>query len=200
MTGLILHFESGHTIAWDILLISICNKSWHMFILVMGLPGSGKSCFARQLASVTGAEYISSDQVRQVMLGVATYSDKEKWMVYDEMLRMAVTAAGEGRNVVLDATFYTQALRRAFTRALEQAGRIILIEVMADERLIRERLRRPRMDSDANFEVYAELKELWEPVPEPHLTLRSTNENVESLLDQAMEYIHQAAYEQGTDR
>jgi predicted kinase len=171
-----------------------------MFILVMGLPGSGKSCFARQLASVTGAEYISSDQVRQVMLGVATYSDKEKWMVYDEMLRMAVTAAGEGRNVVLDATFYTQALRRAFTRALEQAGRIILIEVMADERLIRERLRRPRMDSDANFEVYAELKELWEPVPEPHLTLRSTNENVESLLDQAMEYIHQAAYEQGTDR
>lgn len=121
-------------------------------------------------------------------------------MVYDEMLRVAVTAAGEGRNVVLDATFYTQALRRAFTRALEQAGRITLIEVVADETLIRERLRRPRMDSDANFEVYAELKELWEPVPEPHLTLRSTNENIENLLDQAMEYIHQEAYEQGTDR
>ena len=171
-----------------------------MIILVMGLPGSGKSYLARQVAALTGAGYISSDKVRQVMLQAATYSDKEKWKVYDEMLRMAIEAAGEGSDVVLDATFYTQALRRSFRQALEDKGRIVIIEVLADEALIRERLRRPRMDSDANFEVYVELKELWEPVSEPHLTLRSTDDNIESLLDQAMEYIHQAAYEQGTDR
>ncbi|MBN8852033.1 MAG: hypothetical protein BGO55_26375 [Sphingobacteriales bacterium 50-39] len=169
-----------------------------MVILVMGLPGSGKSYFARQLAALTGAEYINSDKVRRVMLEAATYSDKEKWMVYDEMLRMAVVAAG--RDVVLDATFYTQALRMAFTRALEETGRVAFIEVVADEALIRERLRRPRRDSDANFEVYKEMKELWEPLSEPHLVLRSTNENIDSLLDQAMEYIHSEIYEQGTDR
>lgn len=171
-----------------------------MIILVTGLPGSGKSYFAQQLAPLIGAEYISSDKVRSLTLEAATYTDKEKWMVYDEMLRMAVGAAGKGRPVVLDATFYTQALRTAFRRTLEDTGRIAFIEVMADEGLIRERLRRPRRDSDANFEVYKEIKELWEPLPEPHLVLRSTNENIESLLDEAMEYIHSEIYEQGTDR
>lgn len=171
-----------------------------MIILVTGLPGCGKSNFAQQFAPLIGAEYINSDKVRSLTLEAATYSDKEKWMVYDEMLRMAVRSAGQGRHVVLDATFYTQSLRTAFRRALEDMGRIAFIEVTADEGLIRERLRRPRKDSDANFEVYKEIKELWEPLTEPHLVLRSTNENIESLLDQAMEYIHSEIYEQGANR
>ncbi|HVU57950.1 MAG TPA: ATP-binding protein [Puia sp.] len=171
-----------------------------MVVLVMGLPGSGKSYFAVQLALWMGAAYISSDKVRSMIVETATYSDMEKWMVYDEMLRLALREAKDGRDVVLDATFYTRALRIAFSQALESMGRVALIEVVAEETLIRERLKRPRMDSDANFEVYMEIKELWEPLSEPHLILRSTDENIDNLMDQAMGYIQHEAYEQGTDR
>jgi predicted kinase len=170
-----------------------------MVIIVMGLPGSGKSYLARQLAALKDAEYINSDNVRRTLFAAATYSDREKWMVYDEMLRMADWATRDGEDVVLDATFYTKALRATFARALKQKARVAFIEVTADERLIRERLRSPRMNNDANFEVYKEMKELWEPFAEPHLTVRSTNENMESMLDQAMEYI-QGIYEPKADR
>jgi predicted kinase len=160
----------------------------------MGLPGSGKSYFAVQLAKLTGAEYISSNKLRYVMLKYPTYSDKETWVIYDEMLRRAAGNVREGKDVVLDAAFYTRALRTEFIRVLEEMTRTFCIELVADEGLIRARLKRPREDGDANFEVYQEIKEVWEPVQEPRLVLRSTDENIESMLDETMEYIHRQAY------
>jgi predicted kinase len=57
-----------------------------MIIIVMGLPGSGKSYFAQRLAITINADYISSDRVRKTMMSSRTYSTKEKLLVYDEML------------------------------------------------------------------------------------------------------------------
>jgi predicted kinase len=41
----------------------------------------------------------------------------------------------------------------------------------AEESLTRERLKKPRMDSDADFEFYKEIKKQWEPLNEHHLIL-----------------------------
>jgi len=43
-----------------------------MIIVVTGLPGSGKSYFAQQLAPLMDAEYINSDKVRSLMSEAAT--------------------------------------------------------------------------------------------------------------------------------
>ena len=64
------------------------------------------------------------------------------------------------------------------------------IEIRADEDLIRDRLIRPRIESEADYNVYLKLKKDWEPMDEDHLVLRSTNENLESLLETAIDYLN----------
>ena len=164
-----------------------------MVVLVIGLPGSGKSFFAARLAELTGAVYINSDRIRKELN--VSYRIEEKLMVYDEMLRQAEKAVTEDRHVVLDATFYTRDIRDRFAEALQEIDELVFIEVMADEELIRERLKRPREDSDANFEVYREIKEEWVPLQDEHLVLRSTDENIDSMLDQAVEYLQHGMYD-----
>ena len=164
-----------------------------MVVLVIGLPGSGKSFFAARLAELTGAVYINSDRIRKELN--VSYRIEEKLMVYDEMLRQAGEAVTDGRQVVLDATFYTRDIRDTFAEALQGIDELVFIEVMAGEELIRERLKRPREDSDANFEVYREIKEEWEPLRDEHLVLRSTDENIDSMLDQAVEYLQHGMYD-----
>jgi predicted kinase len=161
-----------------------------MIIIVFGLPGSGKSYFASHLANMIDAEYIMSDRVRKEMLSKRTYSDEEKLAVYDEMILKAIEANKLNKNVVLDATFYKKNIRSNFINKIPATERIRFIEVVADESLIRERLQKVREDSEANFEVYKKIKEEWEPMEEPHLTLRSTNDNIEEMLRKTASYLH----------
>ncbi|MEP7107406.1 MAG: AAA family ATPase [Ferruginibacter sp.] len=160
-----------------------------MIIIVFGLPGSGKSYFASRLAGMVGAYYIKSDQVRKEMFGLRTYSEKEKLSVYDRMLSKLMEAHKPHDKIILDATFHKREMRNNFTINIGSNEAILFIEVEADEFLIRERLKKTREDSEADFEVYKKLKDEWEPMNEPHLILHSTNDNIEDLLLKTMEYI-----------
>ena len=161
-----------------------------MIVIVFGLPGSGKSYFASLLSTLINAEYINSDQVRKHMPGKRTYSLNEKLSVYQEMLLQMKEFLKQKRNLVLDATFYKNDIRKKFMNGAGLNSDITFIEVIADESLIRERLKTPRLDSDADFKVYKLIKEQWEPLYEPHLILRSTNDNIAEMLLKAADYLH----------
>jgi predicted kinase len=171
-----------------------------MIIFVIGLPGSGKSYFAARLAQINDAVYLNSDRIRKELLNYTRYTDKEKNMVYEEMLRLGIDAALNKKPVVLDATFYTADLRDRFLTALQPLDECCFIEVIANEELIRERLKKPRIDSDANFEVYREIREQWQPLRDEHLILRSSDSNIENMLDQATEYLQNIPYDKNADR
>ena len=161
-----------------------------MIVIVFGLPGSGKSYFATRVAQMLEATYISSDKARKELFAAPSYSPEEKTLVYNEVLKRAIQAAEEGKDVVLDATFYTNDLRKKFISEVKKISRVILIEVSADENLIKERLTQPRKDSDADFEVYKLLKNKWEPFTNgSHLLLQSTNENITDMLEQTADYL-----------
>lgn len=164
----------------------------------MGLPGSGKSFFAERLAALLHAAYASSDHIRKSMFPVRTYSSKEKEQVYDEMINRMRLAISEGKNIIMDGTFYLDNLRQKFIRNALPNCTIIFIEVVADEAIIRERLKMSRKDSEADFKVYQLLKTQWEPLKEAHLTLHSTDENIAEMLEIANQYI-QSRNDKGTN-
>ena len=62
--------------------------------MVFGLPGSGKSTFARELSSATDAGVINIDIVSDDVLLPGNYAEKAKQKVYAEMLKMAVINIG----------------------------------------------------------------------------------------------------------
>lgn len=163
-----------------------------MVIIVFGLPGSGKSYFAARLAARLNARYVNSDELRLRLLPKRTYTDAEKLLVYEAMLAAMETAINEQQTIVLDATFYKEAIRKRFERkaaSLQQT--IIYIEVKAAEDIIAERLAKPRKVSEADFAVYQKLKLEFEPLQQQHLLVLSSNNDIEPSLQQAIEYINQ---------
>ncbi|MDT7830058.1 ATP-binding protein [Pricia sp. S334] len=158
-----------------------------MNVLVLGLPGSGKSYFAERLAKRLDAEYVSSDRLRKQLFPEPTYSDLEKANVYYAMLKKMQETNAQERNLVLDATFHKKSTRQLFTKTAR--GKTHFIEVCADEAIIKDRLKKSRPDSDADYQIHQLIKQQWEALEAPHLTLKSTNENIEALLQRALEYL-----------
>ena len=161
-----------------------------MVLIVFGLPGSGKSYFACRLAEQIHAEYSNSDQLRMQMIAERSYSDTEKLQVYDAMLSAMTNAIKQQKDIVLDATFYKHSIRTAFEeRAAALHASILFIEVKATEEIIKERISKPRKLSEADFDVYLKLKKINDPLLQEHLVLHSTNNNIQSMLQDAMAYI-----------
>ncbi|HXA01750.1 MAG TPA: AAA family ATPase [Cytophagaceae bacterium] len=161
-----------------------------MVIIVIGLPGSGKSYFASRLSEVLNAVYFSSDQFRKKNFSGMKYSMNEKLIVYEKLLSETLKNINNGKNVVLDGTFYKQSIREQFISALLEINqKIIFIEIRAEPELIQERLKGLRKDSDADYQVYQKLITEYEPLTESHLTLFSRNDNIEYMLQEALEHI-----------
>jgi predicted kinase len=105
------------------------------------------------------------------------------------MLAKMKEAVQQNRNIVLDATFHKKETRELFIREMEGKGGLFFIEVQADEKVIRERLKKERPYSDADFEVHQLIGKKNEPLQEPHLTLQSTDENIDEMLQKATGYL-----------
>lgn len=160
-----------------------------MVIIVFGLPGSGKSYFASRLATTISADYINSDLERKKFLAQRTYSEKEKFSIYGHMALIMEQTIRKGRSIVIDATFYKHNLRELF---YEKAGgsTMIFIEVIANDEITRQRLSVKRADSDADYEVYKKIRSQWEPMLAPHLVLESTNDNIDRMIETAIDHIN----------
>ncbi len=159
----------------------------HRIILVCGLPGSGKSYFASRLAEKLGAEYVNSDRIRKQLFPRRSYSESEKATVYAALLRKMEKSINDKSALVLDATFHKSSARKPF---LSKANNhIYFIEVQADEAVVKERLKKNRPYSEADFGVYELIKKEWEPLNPPYLILQSTNNNIDLMLKKALQYL-----------
>jgi len=96
-------------------------------LIACGLPASYKTETTEVIAELKGYTILRSDLIRLEVLKNEDIFDekvasnmKKRTLVYDEMFRMADELGAEGKAVILDATFVTQALRR---RAADVAAR-----------------------------------------------------------------------------
>jgi predicted kinase len=159
-------------------------------IIVFGLPGSGKSYFAEALSRRLAAVHVNSDQVRNALSARGKYSLEDKLRVYHAMAELSNDLLVEGKSVVVDATFYLRVMVNVFTGlAKKRSCPILFIKIVADEALIKERLSKPRKDSEADYDVYLKIKEKFEEVQEPYLTVRSENSNIDNMIELSLEYI-----------
>lgn len=140
-------------------------------VVVMGLPGVGKSVVAHLIAQQLDAALLRSDVIRKEIHPIPRYTTEEGRHVYQVMLEQAAALLTRGQSVVLDATFRSAGLRQQTQQVARNAGlpwRLVL--VTAPEDIIRQRLSMRRNDpSDANFETYQQLKREFESIDEPHI-------------------------------
>jgi predicted kinase len=175
------------------------NTKTPVVIIVFGLPGTGKTYFASKLAEQINAEYVNSDRLRKELFPKRTYSDREKEIVYKAILEKTKRSIDENKDVVLDATFYRNDVRKMLIREIQNKSEIFFIEIIADENVIRQRLRKERPHSEADFEVYKLIQRQWEPLGEPHLVLNSTGDNIHQMLEKTMDHL-QKENDKGSDQ
>ncbi len=139
-------------------------------LLVGGLPGTGKSTLARQLAEEAHFTVIRSDVVRKQLLDqpesvpAPTYSPEWTERTYGECLRRAEDLLFQGGRVIVDATFREEFRRQTFFNAARSWGvPAAMLICTADADIVRQRLAHRKGDaSDADWSVYEMLSQEWE--------------------------------------
>ncbi|MEM6265357.1 MAG: ATP-binding protein [Bacteroidota bacterium] len=159
-------------------------------VVVCGLPGTGKTTFAKALATAIDADHHNSDKVRHASRKRGQYELATRLKIYESLRELAETSLAAKRSVVIDATFYLQKMRKYFLPpAVPVNVTTAFIHMTAEESLIEQRTAQRRTYSEANFDVYLKLKSGWEPLEYPHLVLESESMPLEDLVNKATRYL-----------
>ncbi len=152
-------------------------------VAVGGMIASGKSTVANLVSELLSAPVVSSDRTRKHLMGKGAtesmqsdawsdaYSEGSTERVYDELLRRTEVVVDSGRPVVVDASFRTQAMRRAIREVATQRGvPFSFVECVAPREVCLDRLRRRERggthESDARSDLLDEFAKNYEPVDE----------------------------------
>jgi predicted kinase len=145
-------------------------------LITCGLPGTWKTETSEEISRIKQYVILRSDLIRlEVLRNEDVFdekiaSDMEKRLsVYDELFRRAEDLAQKGKNLILDATFVTQELRkRAAAIAAKHNMTFVILQTHCSEEVsIARILRRTKENYESNAltrEAYLNNKKRFEPV------------------------------------
>ncbi len=147
-------------------------------IVVCGLPGVGKSTVSKAIAEAVDGEVLRTDVVRQEIVENPVYTAEEKRRVYEELFDRARDHLQGGRTVVLDGTYRRRTYRdRARELAADLDARFELVNVRCDEAVVEDRIEAREGDaSEADFAVYEQYRDSFEPFVGDHLTVDNSGD------------------------
>lgn len=165
-------------------------------LMMVGLPGTGKSSVVENLQQKLACVVVSTDNIRLLMRNKPTYTAAEMMLVYEVCYSIIEARLKAGQRVIFDASNYLAARREHLKKLAQRIGAPVAVcYVQAGQEVIRERLqqrnngRRRETDlSDADWSVYKWMVEAQEPVVGEHLILDTTMTPPNQLAAQLYEY------------
>ena len=158
------------------------------FIVVSGLPGTGKSHFCSRLAERLPLVILESDALRKTLFPSPSYSPVESSRLFRACHLLIERLLKKGIPLILDATNLSERYReRLYSIADHLDVRLILVRVEAPAKEVRERLkarqegRSPRK-SDADWEVYQRMKPAVQKIGRNHYAV-DTSRDITPVLD-----------------
>lgn len=151
-----------------------------MIIAMAGLPGTGKSTLARELAKDLPANILNKDTLRAALFapGEVEYTSRQDDFVVGLMLELAEyrTRTGLSRHVILDGrTFSKKAQVDVLTAfAQEKHWNLQVIYCTCTDEIVRARLEKDVKSgghpaADRDFDLFRRIKQEEEKLQIPHL-------------------------------
>ena len=164
-------------------------------VILVGLPGTGKSFLARQIARLVPIKVVETDDIRHRIAHPPTYSRIESARVYQTAHRLIASYLHKGRNVIFDATnLYERGRETLYQIAEKNGARLLIVHTTAPEDVIQTRLQRRKMEnepqdkSEAGWDVYLRMKGDFEEIKRPHLEV-DTSLNLQSAIDTIVKFV-----------
>jgi predicted kinase len=164
-----------------------------MIVLMAGLPGTGKTTLARELARRTAGALVSKDEIRAALFAPKDieYSVTQDDFVMEIMLDAArfLLQKNSLRRVFLDGRTFS--CRYQIDRVLKFAAELsqppVIIECVCSDESARRRLEHdePHPARNRTFALYLDVKSRLEPIVYPKTTIY-TDEHLEQCVDRAL--------------
>ncbi len=156
-------------------------------IALSGLPGTGKSHFAAQLAEKLPCVVLESDRIRKLLVARPRYTEPEHARVFAACHLLIEESLSRGHTVLFDATNLTETSRRPLRLICQRLDVPLLwVRVTAPLDVVKHRLElrdagNPDGFSDAGWIVYSRMARGEQPIKEPHFTVDSSSDIADAV-------------------
>ncbi|BAQ34824.1 ATP-binding protein [Dehalococcoides sp. THU3] len=140
-------------------------------VILVGLPGTGKSTFAKCFTERIPAVILESDALRKTLIRKPVYSNTEHIRVFKAIHELMTKLLKQRVSLVLDATSMTAKDREPlYSIASSQSVKRFIVEMDLSPEIIKKRMdmrtKQGTSRSDADWEIYRMLRPMFEPVSE----------------------------------
>jgi len=146
-----------------------------VFIVVSGLPGTGKSYFCSKLAESLPFIILESDALRKTLFPSPTYSAPESSHLFQAIHHLIERLLKRGIPLILDATNLSERYReRLYHIADRLNAKLILVRVEAPPEVVYQRLKvrseetDSESSSDADWTVFQKMRSTVEKIRRNH--------------------------------
>ena len=158
------------------------------FIVVSGLPGTGKTHFSKKLAERLPFLILESDGLRKLLFPAPAYTALESSRLFQAIHQLIKELLNKGIPIILDATNLSEQHRERLYNIAEQLNaKLILVSVEAPPAVVRERLksrtsqRNPDDNSDADWSIYQMMEAKSQRINRRHYTIDTSRDITPSL-------------------
>ncbi len=174
-------------------------EPWPQPVLVVlsGLPGTGKSTFARRLTEQLPFLVLETDALRKALVGEPRHTRGESNRLFAACHQLIQELLTQGVPVLFDATNLQESHREPLYRIAEITGaRVILVCTTAPPEMVRERLERRQQgkalqdNSQADWRVYQRMRLSVDPIRREHF-VADTSIDVEPVVEKVVREVSQ---------
>ena len=163
-----------------------------VFVVVSGLPGTGKSHFSRKLGERLPSVIVESDALRRRLFRSPTYSVQESHRLFNACHRLMEELLSSGITVILDATnLLEQHRERLYHISQRLRVKLIIVQVEAPRELVLQRLQgrsrgiEPEDNSEAGWSVYQRMRTRAERIQRNYFAV-DTSRDITLVIDKVV--------------
>lgn len=163
-----------------------------LLVVLCGLPGTGKSHFARELVKRIPLLVLETDRLRKILVAKPKYTPGEHRRVFRVCYLLIDEYLLQGHRVLFDATNLTEDFRKPVYHIAENRdAKLVMVGFTAPQAVVKERLavralgRDPIGFSDATWRIHSRMRPFEEPIQRDHLLVDSSK-SISGPLDQVV--------------